>query len=62
MTDATAAMRQDRAQTLGEEIANSISHGLALLAALIAAPFLVVRAVKLGDAANVVGAVCLPPA
>ena len=48
-------MRQDRAQTLGEQIANCISHGLALLAALIAASFLVFQAVKHGDAANVVG-------
>lgn len=56
MTDATAAMRQDRAQTLGEEIANSISPGLALLVALIVAPFLVVQGVNHGDAANVVGA------
>jgi hemolysin III len=29
----------ERPQTLGEEIANSVSHGLALLAALVAAPF-----------------------
>ena len=55
MTDATAAMLQDQTQTLGGESANSISHGLALLAGLIAALFLVVQAVKHGDAANVVG-------
>jgi len=46
----------DRAQTLGEEIANSISHGVALLAVLVAAPFLVLSAVQRGDAADVVGA------
>lgn len=56
MADVTAVMRRDRPQTLGEEIANSISHGLALLAALVAAPFLIVQAFKHGDAANVVGA------
>lgn len=30
----------ERSQTLGEEIANSVSHGVALLAALVGAPFL----------------------
>ena len=40
----------DRIQTLGEEIANSISHGLALLAALVAAPFLLVTAKHLPTA------------
>ena len=43
-------------QSLGEEIANSISHGLALLAALIAVPFLIVSAVRHGDLLNVIGA------
>jgi len=33
-----------RTQTLGEEIANSVSHGAALLAAIAALPFLVVAA------------------
>ncbi|MDP1568158.1 MAG: hemolysin III family protein [Polaromonas sp.] len=47
---------QDRAQALGEEIANSISHGLALLAVLVATPFLVGAAVQRGDAGAVVGA------
>ena len=56
MTDASAAMCQDRPQTLGEEIANSISRGLALLAGLVVAPFLIAHAVKHGDEADVVGA------
>ena len=47
---------QERQQSLGEEIANSVSHGLALLAALIAAPFLIVSAVRHGDGLNVIGA------
>jgi hemolysin III len=34
----------DRQQTLGEEIANSVSHGVALLAAIAAVPFLVTAA------------------
>ncbi len=33
-----------RDQTLGEEIANSVTHGLALLCALIGAPFLILHA------------------
>ena len=52
-------MRQDRAQTLGEEIANSDSQEPALLAALIAAPYLVVQVVKPGDAATALGASAL---
>jgi len=45
-----------RLQSLGEEIANSVSHGLALLAAIGAAPFLIAAARDLG-AASQVGAV-----
>jgi hemolysin III len=46
----------DRPQTLGEEIANSISHGLALLLAIAAAPILIVSAVRNSDAAGIIGA------
>ena len=46
----------ERWQSLGEEIANSISHGLALLAALAVSPWLVMHAARDGDTANVVGA------
>jgi hemolysin III len=45
----------ERPQSLGEEIANSVSHGVALMAAIGAAPFLIVAASRLG-AANIVGA------
>ena len=48
-----AASPQDRTQSLGEEIANSISHGVALLAALLATPWLVVASARQGDALNV---------
>jgi hemolysin III len=34
----------DRPQTLGEEIANSVSHGVALLAVLVGVPFLIANA------------------
>ena len=40
-------MTEERPQTLGEEIANSVSHGVALLAALVGAPFLLVSASQL---------------
>jgi len=41
---------------LGEEIANSISHGVGLLAGGLAAPVLIVSAVRRGDPAFIVGA------
>ena len=46
----------DRRQTLGEEIANTISHGLGAAGALAAAPILIVAAVRQGDAAFIAGA------
>lgn len=48
---------QPRAQTVGEEIANSISHAVGFLGALIALPALVVDAVPHGAAAIVGAAV-----
>lgn len=45
----------ERSQSLGEEIANSISHGVALLAAIVAVPFLIAPVRHLG-VAHVVGA------
>jgi hemolysin III len=50
------AVGRHRAQSLGEEIANSISHGVGFLAALAALPILVIAALPRGPAA-VVGAV-----
>lgn len=46
----------DRPESRGEEIANSVSHGIGLLAALAAVPVLVLAAVRRGEAAGVVGA------
>jgi hemolysin III len=46
----------ERIETLGEEIANSISHGVGLIAALIATPFLIAHAVRDGGPATIVGA------
>ncbi len=41
----------NRNQTRGEEIANSISHGVGVLAAIAITPFLIVKAIPLGAAA-----------
>ncbi|MFZ2295084.1 MAG: hemolysin III family protein, partial [Polaromonas sp.] len=46
----------ERTQSLGEEIANSVSHGVALLAAIGAVPFLIVSARNLG-AASFIGVI-----
>lgn len=46
----------DRPQTLGEEIANAISHGLGVVLAIAALPILVTRAMDLGGIADVVAA------
>jgi hemolysin III len=49
-------MVQERTPSRGEEIANSVSHGVGLLAALAAAPVLVLSAVRHGGAARIAGA------
>ena len=46
----------DAPQSLGEEIANSVSHGVGFLLALGAAPLLVRAAVQRGSASGIVGA------
>jgi hemolysin III len=50
-----SAVAAPRPQSRGEEIANSVSHGLALLAAIAGLPVLIVFAVERSDAAQVVG-------
>ena len=45
----------ERIQTLGEELANSVSHGVALLAAIVGTPFLILSAREL-SVASLVGA------
>lgn len=47
---------RERPQSRGEEIANSASHGLGLLATVAAFPILVIAASRRGDAAGIVGA------
>ena len=52
----TALNFQDRPQSLGEEIANGISHGVAFLLAVAGTPVLIVSAVQRGSVAGVAGA------
>jgi hemolysin III len=47
---------QERPQTQGEEIANSVSHGVGFVAALASAPVLIVTTAKTGTSVNVAGA------
>ena len=47
---------QKRAQSVAEEIANSVSHGVGFLAAVAVSPVLVVSAVQRDSAAGIVGA------
>ena len=44
-----------REQSRGEELANSISHGIALAAMLVGTPFLIMNAARHGGAGEVVG-------
>ena len=47
---------RERTQSRGEEIANSVSHGVGLLAAMAAAPVLVLSAARQDGAARIAGA------
>lgn len=49
-------MAEDRAQTLGEEVANTLSHGLGFLLAVASLPILVWQAKRLGSAVDIVAA------
>ena len=53
--EARQATPLHREQSPGEEIANSVSHGLALVAAFIGIPFLMVHAAGIGTAGYIVG-------
>ena len=46
-----------RDQSRNEELANSVSHGIGLLASIIGAPFLIVHAAQNGDAKFIVGVI-----
>ncbi len=47
--------QSERPQSAGEEIANGISHGIGVIAALVSAPFLMISAVHKGGASAIVG-------
>lgn len=51
-----ARFADEREQSRSEEIANSISHGMALFAAILGTPFLVLHASSRGDAGYIAGA------
>ena len=51
------AKRPDTPYHIGEAIANSVTHGLGLLASLIALPVLIVAAANRGDAAQITGSI-----
>ena len=44
-------LNRRRVQTVGEEIANAISHGLGMIAAMLVTPFLIIKAIPLGAGA-----------
>ncbi len=44
-----------RSQSLGEEIANSVSHGIGFVATLVGLPFLLLAAIRRGDTGILVG-------
>ncbi|MDX6384706.1 MAG: hemolysin [Blastocatellia bacterium] len=47
--------KEERRPSLGEEIANSISHGIGLILAIAATPFLIIAALRYGNTWNMVG-------
>ena len=55
--DQTERRTPDRSQTRGEEIANSISHGVGLVAAIAGTPFLILHGIELGKPGYLVGVV-----
>ncbi len=54
MTESFAS--QESEQSRGEEIANSVSHGIGFLAAVAASPVLIYSAVQRDSSAGIVGA------
>ena len=52
----TATVSHKREQTRAEEIANSLSHGIGVVLALIACPFLLIRAWQSESTAFLLGA------
>lgn len=55
--DSVMADQETYTHHLGEAIANSVTHGLGLLASIIALPILIVAAVRRGDSYAIAGAI-----
>ena len=53
---ATTSRMRKRAQSFGEEVANSVSHGTGFVAALVGTPFLLAEVARKGSVADLVGA------
>lgn len=51
----TVRLPSARGQTLGEEIANSISHAIGLVGAIVGTPFLILEVARYGDTSAIVG-------
>ena len=49
-------VKKERIQSFGEEIANSLSHGIGFIVAVVISPFLIISAVRDGGAVEIVGA------
>lgn len=47
---------QERSQSAGEELANSISHGIGFLVTLVAVPILILATIRQGNAESIIGA------
>ncbi len=56
MAQSSTVVQSPRPQSLGEELANSLSHGLGLALAIAGLPVLIVTSAHTGHAATVVGA------
>src|SRR4051812_34234593 len=50
-----SSMSKERDLTVGEEVANSLSHGAGLALAIVGTPILIIAAVRYGTAWNTVG-------
>jgi len=55
--NSTIQKPQERDQSRGEEIANSISHGAGLIASIVATPFLILHAAHLGLTGYLIGCI-----
>jgi hemolysin III len=57
MSDKAITLVIERTESMGERLANSFSHGLGLVAAIVASPFLVNAAMQKGNSASIVGVI-----